>query len=379
MAKSKFEQHIAVFGESGSGKTVMLSSFYGAAQEPAFIKADRSHLVAEMPSQGTKLHSNYLGMKKSATVPPADKFRWDSYAFDLKLQKDPRDGGGTIDALRLVWHDYPGEWFEGRREGARERSRQVESFKALLGSDVALLLIDGQRIIDNQNEEERYLKSVFANFRNTLLAVKDDILEGGKLLVQFPRIWMIALSKADLLPEMDIYAFRDLLIEKAADEIGLLRDVLASFVVAPEALSVGEDFLLLSSGRFDPGAIDLKRQQGLDLILPISALMPFERHVKWTDTLKLPGKVAENLLDHAKLYTTVLMVFAQRLPGPFSKIAALIGPAVLAEAADLAGGRLRSFNKEATAKGNVLAARIMRFKIDLEDAEESASLIRAVV
>lgn len=28
------EQHVAVFGESGSGKTVLVSSFHGATQEP---------------------------------------------------------------------------------------------------------------------------------------------------------------------------------------------------------------------------------------------------------------------------------------------------------------------------------------------------------
>ena len=33
MARPEFEQHIALFGESGSGKTVLLSSFYGAAQD----------------------------------------------------------------------------------------------------------------------------------------------------------------------------------------------------------------------------------------------------------------------------------------------------------------------------------------------------------
>jgi ABC-type dipeptide/oligopeptide/nickel transport system ATPase component len=37
MAKTrKKEQHIAVFGESGSGKTVLVSSFYGAAREQQF-------------------------------------------------------------------------------------------------------------------------------------------------------------------------------------------------------------------------------------------------------------------------------------------------------------------------------------------------------
>ena len=34
------EQHIAVFGESGSGKTVLVSSFYGATQEPEFLELE---------------------------------------------------------------------------------------------------------------------------------------------------------------------------------------------------------------------------------------------------------------------------------------------------------------------------------------------------
>ncbi|MGP5287339.1 ATP/GTP-binding protein, partial [Glutamicibacter arilaitensis] len=55
------EQHIAVFGESGSGKTVMLSSFYGAAQEPKFTKDSLFHVVADEFGQGARLHKNYLG------------------------------------------------------------------------------------------------------------------------------------------------------------------------------------------------------------------------------------------------------------------------------------------------------------------------------
>lgn len=378
MARTKFEQHVAVFGESGSGKTVLLSSFYGAAQEPATVKASRSHLVAETPAQGNKLHSNYLGMKNSARVPAADKFRWDSYAFDLKIKQDPRVGGGPIDALRLVWHDYPGEWFEGRRDSARERARQVESFQALLGSDVALILIDGQRLLDNQGEEERYLKHVFANFRNTLLDMKDDILDDGKPLIQFPRIWLLALSKSDVLPETDVFAFRDLIIEKASDEIELLREVLANYVAAPEALSVGEDFLLLSSGKFDPGAIRLDQRVGLDLMLPLAAMLPFERHVRWTNTIKMPAKVAETLLRHASTYSTVLMLVSKKIPGPLAKVIGMIGPAIFAEVADLVGQKLREFNTQALAKGDVLAARISGFKIDLEEAEDSATLIRSM-
>ena len=58
------EQHIAVFGESGSGKTVLLSSFYGATQEPQFLKTSLFHVVADDIGQGNRLHQNYLGMKR---------------------------------------------------------------------------------------------------------------------------------------------------------------------------------------------------------------------------------------------------------------------------------------------------------------------------
>ena len=41
------QQEIAVFGESGSGKTVLLSSFYGAAQEPQFVRKSLFRVVAD--------------------------------------------------------------------------------------------------------------------------------------------------------------------------------------------------------------------------------------------------------------------------------------------------------------------------------------------
>lgn len=97
--------------------------------------------------------------------------------------------------------------------GPEEAQRRIDTFKSLLGSDIALLLVDGQRLQDNTGEEERYLKSLLANFRNGLLTLKDDLLAEGKPLIEFPRIWMLALSKADLWPDLNVFAFRDLLIE----------------------------------------------------------------------------------------------------------------------------------------------------------------------
>jgi hypothetical protein len=116
---------------------------------------------------------------------------------------------------------------------------------------VALLLVDGQKLLDHEGEEERYLKSLLTNIRQGVLRLREDLLGDEDRLVEFPRIWIIARSKADLFPDSDIYSFRDLVIEKAAQHIDDLRETLQNLVVAPKALSVGEDFLLLSSAKFE--------------------------------------------------------------------------------------------------------------------------------
>src|SRR3954449_10456152 len=179
------EQHIAVFGESGSGKTVMLSSFYGSEQEPQNIKKGAFNLVAENAGQGTHLHQNYLGMKNSAKVPDATKFAATSYRFLLKFKGETEAKplkAKPFDALRLVWHDYPGEWFEQDVSGSEEAQRRVTTFQSLLGSDVAILLVDGQKLLDNAGEEGRYLKSLLGSFRSGLLRLEDQLLEGSKPL-----------------------------------------------------------------------------------------------------------------------------------------------------------------------------------------------------
>jgi hypothetical protein len=47
MAAKVKEQNLAVFGESGSGKTVLLSSFYSASQEPSFLAESLYKVLAD--------------------------------------------------------------------------------------------------------------------------------------------------------------------------------------------------------------------------------------------------------------------------------------------------------------------------------------------
>lgn len=378
--KAALEQHVAVFGESGSGKTVLLSSFYGATQEHRFLKESLFNVVAEDIGLGARLHQNYLGMRDSARVPAANKFSATTYAFSVKLKDSAKAKAGKssqFDALRLVWHDYPGEWFEQDVSG-EEAQRRIDTFRSLLGSDVALLLVDGQKLLDNAREEDRYLKSLFGNYRNGLLSLKDELLQNGEPLVEFPRIWVLALSKADLLPEMSVINFRDLLIDKAAGEIDDLRQAIAGFVSVPTALSVGEDFVLLSSAKFEPGKIEVDKRVGLDLVLPLAAILPFERHVKWTQQLQLPAKVADNLLSGAGAFATVLLAAGAKKFGPLGKVLTFIGPDVIAEAAKMAQDGLRQLNAEAIVKHNYLTAVLTGFRMDLNEGEEEQVLLRSL-
>jgi energy-coupling factor transporter ATP-binding protein EcfA2 len=376
---SDMEQHIAVFGESGSGKTVLVSSFYGAAQEASFRKNSLYQVVADDIGQGSRLNRNYLGMRDKGMAPDLTRFAATSYAFSIKLKDPPNPKAAKAQpfhALRLVWHDYPGEWFEQGISGEEEAQRRVDTFRSLLGSDVALLLVDGQRLRDHAGEEERYLKSLFSNFANGLISLKDKLLDDGVPLVQFPRIWIMALSKADLFPDMDAFKFRDLLDLKAADDLNELRKVLAGFVQDPSAMSVAEDFLLLSSAKFEPGRIEVAKRIGLDLVLPVSALLPLERHVKWSKQLKLRAAVAESILNGASKLLALALIFPR--PGLLGRFLALLNPVMIDEAMRRGRDKLREVHAEAIAKHNYLTATLTGFQIDLDEGEEARILMRSL-
>ncbi|WP_295851403.1 ATP/GTP-binding protein [uncultured Microbacterium sp.] len=378
--KSALEQHIAVFGESGSGKTVLVSSFYGAAQEASFLKDSLYRVVADDIGQGSRLNRNYLGMRDEGTAPDVTRFALTSYAFSIKLKDPPNPKAAKAQpfhALRLVWHDYPGDWFEQGVSGEEEAQRRVDTFRSLLGSDVALLLVDGQRLRDHAGEEERYLKSLLSNFANGLISLKDKLLDDGVPLVQFPRIWIMALSKADLFPDMDTFKFRDLLDLKAADDLNELRKVLAEFVQDPSAMSVAEDFLLLSSAKFEPGRIEVTERVGLDLVLPVAAVLPLERHAKWSKLQQLPAKVAESIINGGSRLLAAALTGKTR-PGPLGVILALLSPDIIEEAAQMAGDKLREVNAEAIAKQNYLTATLTRFQMDLDKGEEARIILRSL-
>jgi hypothetical protein len=370
------EQHIAVFGESGSGKTVLVSCFYGAMLQPEFTKQSLFNVTADNVEKGNRLYKNYLGMKKSARPPATNRFSSTPYAFSVKLKNKGGEAKSPklFEALRLVWHDYPGDWWEQDVSGPEEAQRRVDTFKSLLGSDVALLLVDGQKLLDNAGEEERYLKSLLGDFKTGLLTLKDQLLEDAKPLVKFPRIWILALSKADLLPELDVYRFRDLVIDKANNDLDALREALEEFVESPDALAVGEDFVRFSSAKFEPNRIKVTERIGLDLVLPLAALLPFQRYIRWVEQKQVGAKVAEELLEGASALAAALIGKAKFYPGPVGRLVAMVGPPVVS-AANFGVERLRKMNSESLARHDYMAAVLTGFGLDLDAGEEDGVLL----
>ena len=79
------EQHIAVFGESGSGKTMLVSSFYGWHQEASFKQKHSYSLIASDTTQSHTLLSWYLKMREG-NLPSQTAFQSKSYQFNLGYQ-----------------------------------------------------------------------------------------------------------------------------------------------------------------------------------------------------------------------------------------------------------------------------------------------------
>lgn len=371
---------------------MLLSSFFGGTQDASYSN-DLWDLVADDTGQGNRLYQNYVGMRDHATAPAPTRFAATTYYFSVKLK-----GGDfaaakkrRFDTLRLAWHDYPGEWFEESPSSQEETHRRTDTFRSLLRSDVALLLVDGQKLLDHKGEEERYLKSLLTNFRQGLLRLKEDLLAGENRLTEFPRIWIVALSKADLFPEWRVHSFRDLVIGKANEHVEDLRATLKDLVDSPEALSMGEDFMLLSSARFElssagsePVEIDVAQRVGVDLILPVASLLPLERLVQWNERMQIPRKVLDTLADGAEILAGVLargrLLGFDKLMARLPKVGPLAGKAalpVLIAAVNMAESQLRLINTQARENHDYLTATLTQFKLDLDQGVTDRLLIKS--
>lgn len=136
-------------------------------------------------------------------------------------------------------------------------------------------------------------------------------------------------------------------------------------------MSIGEDFMLLSSANFEPNAILLEERIGVDLVLPTAAILPFERHVRWASNKTLPNEVASSILQGAAELASALVDNKRTwLPQGMNNILrVVVGTGILDEAVSLANDALANANTNARAQRDTLRATLTQFKMDLDEGE----------
>ncbi len=271
--RPKFEQHIALFGESGSGKTTLLTVFYGYQQEIKFQKNAGYRLLADDLTQGQNLLSSFYKI----TAQPIAPTRLTSRKYSFSIRPD----GVAEDVGRMVWHDYPGEWWTETKT-AEEQKDKENTFLSLISSDIALFLVDGAKLM---NQGDKYLKYLFCNFRDEISRLKKyPALKEKFPLTHFPRIWLICLSKSDILPDVTVEDFKKRVIEVANEELQAVREEIREIIEEPELFNLGDDYLLLSAAEYDEKNESIKnieKRKGIDLIAPIVFTVPVKRSVMW--------------------------------------------------------------------------------------------------
>lgn len=92
------------------------------------MKSRGYSLICTDTSQGNRLLSNFLKMKDNI-FPEQNITDYHSYKFDVKIR------GLDGKAASIVWHDYPGEWWQFTKEGF-EANEKIETFRSLLQEEV---------------------------------------------------------------------------------------------------------------------------------------------------------------------------------------------------------------------------------------------------
>ncbi|MEU4419648.1 hypothetical protein AB0F81_03420 [Actinoplanes sp. NPDC024001] len=108
-------------------------------------------------------------------------------------------------------------------------------------------------------------------------------------------------------------------------------------------------------------------------------MLPFERHVRWTQMQQVPGKVLASLLAGAGgLAAGLIGRKGISLPGPLGQLMSRFGPDLVNEAVRVAGDKLKEMNAEALVKHEYLTATLTGFRMDLDKAEEERILFRSL-
>lgn len=258
---------LAFFGESGSGKTSLVSSYFGYQQRHAFEQQHGYRLSAVDTREGSLLLKNYYGMQDGA-FPTPTVARSSTFHFDLKVSRLSRP------ALRLEWIDYPGGWWGHGPADEEERQRQRSCIKSLLTAQVGFLVVDGEQY---QRDGIGYLKRLLKGFAGEVERWQKVMSSEGAPHQTVIDEWVIALAKADRFPaDYTAERFGMDVVRHAVEE---LNDLAAALYGQPRRF--GTRYMLLSAAQAEPNnplrVQRIDKTIGLELIAPAALLLPLNK------------------------------------------------------------------------------------------------------
>lgn len=362
MAKKIPEIHIAVFGESGCGKTTLLSSYYGKQQSHEFEDIKGYALLAEDTSQGNALLANYYGMQEGYF--PAKTGEFDAYPFTFHIT------GSDQPSLKIYWYDYPGGWWTSTPSDSEESQRRQKCLQQLLNSDVGILVVDGERF---RQQGIPYLKKFLNQFKDEVQRQKKILQDNDLDINQYPTEWIIALSKADLYPNG--YTAKEFQKEILKSANGMLDDLLrfTRYRIASKGnpSSLGKKFLLLSSAKGENSRVeDYKETLGLELIAPLAFVSKIEQQAKEASDGKI-FDVLGAIFDGLGAVVNTVDALDDFLPKRAQLITSLLNALKVKNALEYGAGNMREKKKKSQGKKQILkdAAEAMVKELSSEKAK----------
>jgi len=353
------EIRLALFGPSASGKTTFLSSYFGNQQRNSFEETHGYHLEAVDVADGNQLLSRYYRMEKGEFPLGTEQFF--EYHFGFKLS------GLSEPGFRVVWYDYPGGWWERTPRDESEKAARRDALAKLLTSHVGILLVDGSKWV---SEGLPYVRQLLDQFKNEARRISDEFAASGTPLESLPKQWIIAISKADLLPAEASAE------EVCRDIVSGAADQLAGAGKAVNSKSFGSQYLLLSSVRGDGGhVIDAHEYIGLQLVAPV-ALVSVLSELADSAAKGSGFGILKSILERLSTFADLVDKLDDFLPDKYQVLTQLLKALAIKEGIDKGADYFRERQNAAAKKGKVLKAAAAALRAELASAPAQRAFFR---
>ncbi len=348
MSKTQEEVRIALFGPSSSGKTSLLASYYGNQQRAGFEEKHGYHLTVEDTSAGNRLLARYYRMEEGDFPLGTDTF--EEYCFGFKVHEL------TEPSFKIVWYDYPGGWWEDTPKDEDEDQVRRDTFRNLLQSHAGILLIDGEQY---NKRGTAYVHYLLDQFKNEIRQIKDCLSSEGKPIEAFPKQWIIAISKADILPE-NITA-EDICKKIVSDS----NDQLEGLKKAVDSADFGCQYMLISSVKGEgKKVINSHKYIGLQLIAPVVLLSILSECAEKIGKRRIFGPFA-GIFRKLQSFVGLIDKIDDFLPKKYQLISHLIKSMHIHEGLDKGEGFFKKKRADAVQKGEKIDAAVAAMKVEL--------------